>query len=521
MGSLPPPMTHLWTLRQADENRLNRLAQLLALKLTSGDMLALSGDLGAGKTTLARALVRALLDDAGAEVPSPTFSIVQTYDTPRLTVAHADLYRLTSEDEVLELGLDEMLARGALLVEWPDNAPPLTSPNRLDVGLTETSGPNTRDVTLVGHGTWEARLARLEAMSAFLDQSGVDKSAPIHYLQGDASARAYARTTLKGRPVILMDSPRQPDGPPVRDGLPYSRIAHLAEDVRPFVAIAGALKDAKLSVPEIYHSDLTSGLLLLEDFGDGVFGEELTRGTPQAGLWRQAADTLLALRNVSLPPSLPLPDGTSYQVPRQDRAALMIEAELLIDWYWPAVKGEPVTAGARQDFLQIWNALFDRILALPAVWVLRDYHSPNLIMLPDRDAARRTGIIDFQDALAGPAAYDLVSLLQDARVDVAAALERELLTYYCDRAAASDPGFDRAAFEFSYAALGAQRNTKILGIFARLAKRDGKPGYLRHVPRLWDYLDRDLAHPDLAALKHWYAQHFPESSRHIAMKVDL
>lgn len=510
-------MTHLWTARQVSETGLNRIAELLALKLSTGDMVALSGDLGAGKTTLARACLRALLGDAGAQVPSPTFSIVQTYDTPRLFVGHVDLYRLNSEDEALELGLDEMLARGALIVEWPGNAPSLTAANRLDIALSEAGNTDARDIVLSGHGTWGPRLARLEAMSAFLDLSGVDGGAGLRYLQGDASARAYARTTLNDRPVIIMDSPRQPDGPPVRDGLPYSQIAHLAEDVRPFVAVAGALKAANLSVPDIYHADLDQGFLLLEDFGDGVFGQELARGVPQAELWQQGVDTLLAMRNVAMPASLPLPDGSAYVVPRQDRNALQIEAELLIDWYWPAVKGAPVTASARQDFLQIWNAIFDRILVQPAGWVLRDYHSPNLISLTDRIGARRSGIIDFQDALVGPAAYDLVSFLQDARVDVGAPLEGKLLAYYCEHAAAPDASFDRAAFEFSYCALGAQRNTKILGIFARLAKRDGKPGYLRHVPRLWDYLDRDLQHPDLSALRHWFTQHFPEGSRSIAV----
>jgi len=356
-------------------------------------------------------------------------------------------------------------------------------------------------------------------MSGFLDRSGVSPDANVSYLQGDASARAYARTHLNGHSAIVMDSPRQPDGPAIRDGLPYSRIAHLAEDVRPFVAIAQVLSTAGLSAPEIYCSDLERGFLLLEDFGDGVFGQELARGVPQELLWRQGVDTLLALRAVPVPERFVLPDGLEYSIPLQDRRALQIEVELLVDWYWPAINGNAAPAHARDAFLSIWNALFDQLLVLPQGWVLRDYHSPNLIMLPDRGGARRTGLIDFQDALRGPAAYDLVSLLQDARVDVPADLEEKLREHYCAGAEAMDANFDRAAFEFSYAVLGAQRNTKILGIFARLAKRDGKPGYLRHVPRLWDYLDRDLAHPDLAALKAWFAQHFPEASRQIVVKV--
>ncbi len=512
-------MTNHWTVRQADERGLVRIAQLIALKLGAGELIALSGDLGAGKTTFARALVRALLDDPAAEVPSPTFAIVQTYDTARLCVAHADLYRLGMKDEVLELGLDEMLARGALIVEWPDNAPGLTSANRLDVKLSDTSDATTRDVQLTGTGTWGPRLERLAAIAAFLDHNGVSPAARVAYLQGDASARAYARVDLDRGPAILMDSPRQPDGPPVRDGLPYSRIAHLAEDVRPFVAVAGALKAAGVSVPEIYHADLENGLLLLEDFGDGVFASELARGVAQPQLWQQGVEVLLRLRDETPPSILLMADGSAYTVPLQDRACLQIEAELLIDWYWPAVKGSGVDDAAAQDFLKIWNALFDQIFEQPAGWVLRDYHSPNLISLSGRDGVARTGVIDFQDALIGPAAYDLVSLLQDARVDVPAALEQQLLSFYCERASAADPQFDRDSFLFSYAALGAQRTTKILGIFARLAKRDGKPGYLRHVPRLWDYLDRDLRHPGLSALKAWYDEHFPIHLRHLDVKV--
>jgi aminoglycoside/choline kinase family phosphotransferase len=150
---------------------------------------------------------------------------------------------------------------------------------------------------------------------------------------------------------------------------------------------------------------------------------------------------------------------------------------------------------------------------MPQAWVLRDYHSPNLLWLPEREGIARVGVIDFQDAMRGPPAYDLVSLLQDARVDVAPELEAAVFDHYCAAVTARQTGFDRDAFAFAYAALGAQRNTKILGIFARLAKRDGKPAYLRHIPRLWGYLERDLAHPQLAGLKRWYDRHFPTEAR--------
>jgi aminoglycoside/choline kinase family phosphotransferase len=193
---------------------------------------------------------------------------------------------------------------------------------------------------------------------------------------------------------------------------------------------------------------------------------------------------------------------------------LAVEVELLPDWYWPAARGTPIPDEARAAFVSAWDEAFAHLDAGPKGWVLRDYHSPNLVWLPDREGFRRAGMLDFQDALAGSLAYDLVSLLQDARLDVPAELEADLLAYYVRMRSAVTPGFDRDAFLFAYAALGAQRNTKILGIFARLAKRDGKRAYLRHIPRIWRYLERGLAHPGLSALARWFDAHFPAAIRH-------
>ncbi|MCC7252888.1 tRNA (adenosine(37)-N6)-threonylcarbamoyltransferase complex ATPase subunit type 1 TsaE [Hyphomicrobium sp.] len=537
MSRQAPKQQHDWRVVDADEATVVRLAERIALKLARGDVIALSGDLGAGKTTFARALIRAVLGDQDAEIPSPTFSLVQTYATPRLELAHLDLYRIAGDDDLIELGFDELVASGAAIVEWPERVPGLLAANRLDIHLAQGTWPEQRTLGLVGHGTWAPRLARLAAMSDFLDAHPPWDAATAAYLQGDASARAYARLTFPPpdallppsprrvedspsarwggetpRTAILMDQPRQPDGPPIRNGLPYSRIARLAEDVRPFVAVASALLAAGLSAPEIYATDLERGFLVLEDFGGRVFGAEIAKDASQAELWRAATDTLLVLSRVSVPDAITLPDGTTHRVPPQDTNVLGIEVELLPDWYWPAVYGQPIPADVRAEFMSAWESLFARLLAGPKGWVLRDFHSPNLVWLPERDGARRAGLLDFQDALQGPPAYDLVSLLEDARVDVPAALEDELLAYYLD-ARRAEPAFDGDAFRFAYAVLGVQRNTKILGIFARLAKRDGKRTYLRHIPRLWRYLARGLAHPELAALALWFDRHFPAASR--------
>ena len=192
---------------------------------------------------------------------------------------------------------------------------------------------------------------------------------------------------------------------------------------------------------------------------------------------------------------------------------MAIETELLVDWYWPALTGNPPPAEARTEFLTLWNAVLDKVLAMPTGWVLRDFHSPNLMWLPGRAGVRRVGILDFQDAVEGHPAYDLVSLLQDARVDVPAGLAEKLFARYCREAAAADPGFDEEDFAFAYAALGAQRATKILGIFTRLSRRDGKSQYLQHIPRLWGYLEHNLRHVILRPLQAWYDAHLPHSLR--------
>jgi tRNA threonylcarbamoyl adenosine modification protein YjeE len=499
-----------------DEDGVCFLAQCLAFCSRRGDLIALWGDLGAGKTTFARAFISSLLGGGLHEVPSPTFTLVQTYDTAQFPLSHFDLYRIADAREVDELGLDDVLETGLALVEWPARAGDRLGPQRIDVTLAETASDSEhRDVVVEGHGIDTTRLERLAAIHALLAGAGfAAPGASLAYLQGDASTRRYARLSGPAGAAILMDWPRQPDGPPIRDGLPYSRIAHLAEDVRPFVAIADHLAAAGFSTPRLLAHDIAHGLLVIEDLGNGVFGE-LVRAAPerQPALWRAATEVLAALAAIPVPPELPVRGGGVHVLPAYDSAAMAIEVELLLDWYWPAVRGGEPPREARAAFADLWSEVFRALADAPSAWVLRDYHSPNLLWCPRRDGLARVGIIDFQDAMRGPAAYDLVSLLQDARIDVPAALEAELLARYGALAAARTPAFDADAFAFTYAALGAQRATKILGIFARLWRRDGKPQYLRHLPRVWGYLERNLAHPLLRDLAAWYDQHLPSAVR--------
>jgi N-acetylmuramate 1-kinase len=326
-------------------------------------------------------------------------------------------------------------------------------------------------------------------------------------MEGDASTRIFERLALDGQDVILMNAPRRPDGPPVRDGKPYSAIAHLAEDIVPFVAIASGLRERNISAPAIHEADLARGFLIVEDLGN----ERIVAGDPPAPIaerYEAAVDVLVSLHRRKLPDTLPAGPQREYRIPRYDIDAFMIEAELLLDWYLASPNARPTEFG-RKQFNTLWRTALEPAINAPPTWVLRDYHSPNLLWLSGRDGAARIGVLDFQDSLIGPAAYDVASLLQDARVDVPEAMEVTLLSRYVRARRADDADFDAADFTLLYSTLASQRATKILGIFARLDRRDGKPQYLRHMPRLWNYLQRSLAHPALAPLKAWYAANVP------------
>jgi N-acetylmuramate 1-kinase len=299
------------------------------------------------------------------------------------------------------------------------------------------------------------------------------EGAVVAPVAGDASFRRYFRvaSTTRGK-AILMDAP-----PP-------------HEDPRPFLHIAQYLNGHQFRAPEIFATDLTRGLLLIEDFGDRRMREHLDEHPEdEAAVYRAAIDAILRLAQTP-----------AVQAQAYDMATYMREVQLLSEWYMPAMG----LSFDVQEFDQIWTEALAPLAEYQKVTVLRDYHAENIMLLDDG----QQGIIDFQDALVGHPAYDLVSLLQDARRDVSPALEAEMLAYYH---AAAKPGVD---FDAHYALLGAQRNTKIIGIFTRLWKRDGKERYLSFLPRMWGLLERDLAHPDLAPVKHWFDTFIPLDVRH-------
>ncbi|RWD02901.1 MAG: tRNA (adenosine(37)-N6)-threonylcarbamoyltransferase complex ATPase subunit type 1 TsaE [Mesorhizobium sp.] len=485
----------------ADEAATARLGEDLAMALRPGDVLALKGDLGAGKSTLARSLIRALADDAGLDVPSPTFTLVQTYDT-RFPVHHFDLYRLSAAAELDELGFDDALAQGAALVEWPERAETALPDGTLWVELAHQG--DGRLAKLSGQGAAFDRAARSLAMRDFLATAGWGE-AGRRFFVGDASARSYEIVSLAGlAPRVLMNSPRLVLGPPVRDGKPYAVIAHTAQSVTAFVALDRALLAAGVSVPEIHAEDLEQGFLLLEHLGaEGFLNSD---GEPIAERYAAAAELLAMMHGKAWPDRMEAAPGVFHDVPPFDREAMLIEADLLVDWYVPMLTGKPASNALLAGYHTEWNKVLDRLKGSQYTLMLRDFHSPNIIWRGDRTGHDRLGVVDVQDALIGPAAYDVASLAMDARVTISPAIEKRTLdAYVAARHAAG--AFDEAAFREAYAIMAAQRNSKILGIFVRLEKRDGKPFYFKHLPRIRDYLRRALAHPALAGLHDFYAAH--------------
>ena len=468
------------------EEATNRLGADLARATKAGDLILLDGDLGAGKSTLARAFLRGLYGDPELEVPSPTYTLVQHYEGPVLAL-HTDLYRTRSATEADELGLHEALETGIVLVEWPERAPHLLDEATLIVRLTGI-GDKRRAVMAVNSNSAK-RFARTFQIRNFLT-AHCHENAARKMLSGDASTRSY-ETIHNGKtaPLILMNAPKMPDGPPIRDGLPYSRIAHLAESVTPFVAIDMALIEAGFCAPQIHGQDLDHGLLLIEDLGrDTILNEQ---GKPVTERYQASGALLADFHQVKWPKSIKVADGILHDIPEYSRRALLIETELFTDWYWPELRGQSAPDAAKAEWRDAWNLVLDSLANTEQSLVLRDYHSPNIIWRGHQSGTDRIGLIDFQDAVFGPSAYDVASLARDARVDISPELEASIVGAYIARREELG-SFNRAGFDAAFAIMAAQRNAKILGIFHRLNRRDGKPVYLKHLPRIEAYFGRSL-----------------------------
>lgn len=334
----------------------------------------------------------------------------------------------------------------------------------------------------------------------FLAGSGWGAAA-IAPLAGDASFRRYFRLHRAGETAVLMDAP-----PP-------------QEDVRPFLLVGGLLRRMGFSAPRVLAEDATQGFLLLEDLGDDLFTALARDPAVEAEIYGAAVDLLAALHAHH-----PATMADLRRLPPQDHALLEAGLDTFLDWYWPAAVGTPPDAPLRAGFLALWRPLLDRVRSHAgedrAVLVMRDFHADNLIWLPGREGMARVGLLDYQDAVLGHPAYDLVSLLDDVRRDIPRDLAERLRKRYLSQAGITESGPERRDFDACYAILGAQRNIRILGVFVRLCRRDGKARYLDLLPRAWSMLELSLSNPLLAPVRDWMHRHLPPGTARRTVETD-
>lgn len=494
-----------------NEAETRALGHEISLFVRPGDVICLYGDLGAGKTTLARGLIQALsASDCQTDVPSPTFTIVQPYQHLRTPVRHYDLYRISDPEELDEIGFLEDMETTVSIIEWPDHAGSELPENRIEVELA-ISG-ESRLATITGLHDCARLVNRMETVATFLENS---RPRPVErsFLQGDASSRRYERLKIEtGENRLLMDMPPDETARRSSSAAAYMQAAHLADGLKEVLAINQGLRDAGFHAPQAYRADLENGLLVLEDFGSVTFSSLADDSDTLFDAMRDAVELLARMAQMDWPDSVGV-NGATHNISHYDNGALGVEVQLLLDWFWPLAKGSDPEPKVCEEFSEIWRNLFPVLETPNPIWVLRDFHSPNLLVLSGTKAWQRIGLIDTQDCVLGHPAYDLVSLLQDARRDIGDEFEEKLIATYINLREGIDAGFDPEGFKTAYAVLGAQRATKVLGIFARLAVRDGKPAYLQHIPRVSRALDKCLRHPELASLKLWFDTNMPPSVR--------
>jgi aminoglycoside/choline kinase family phosphotransferase len=359
--------------------------------------------------------------------------------------------------------------------------------------------------------------SRNMAMRDFLARSGWG-AATVSPLPGDASTRHYARLSLGDRKAMLMDQPQGAEGSVVpadaseeaRRALGYNAVARLAgADCARFVAAAAWLRAHGLAAPDIYATDHRQGFVILEDLGEALFAEVLAEGGDEKKLYEAAVEVLARIHANDAPASL----SSDKPLFDYDQTALLAETDLMTEWFLPLALGREATEAENAEHRRLWREALAGIAGGRRVFVHRDYHAQNLLWLPDRDGVARVGLIDFQDAVAGSAAYDLISLTEDARREVSPELAEAATRHYLTAMKRQGSPVDEARFRHEMAVMAAQRNTKIVGIFARLYRRDGKARYLVFLPRVWSYLERDLTHPSLARLNAWYDRVIPKEKR--------
>lgn len=461
-----------------------QLAQRLARFIEPGDTLLLQGDLGAGKSHFARSFIQAL-GTKQSHIPSPTFTLVQAYDDTRLPLIHADLYRLKDASELDDLDLHDHFAHGVCLIEWPERAAAALPKTALTLHFTVT-GENTRKVELSGTGAWPRRLKQMlqpadtnraeKDFAGFVAKHGF-AGAEIVPISGDASFRRYFRVKDGNRTAIMMDVPT----------VIVDEDGDMVDLIGNHKRIATWLEGCGLRVGKVIGVDVAQGLLLQEDLGSTPLYDHYA-GTVDGAWLQTGVDALIKMNTAKQLDGL-----KHFDAPR-----MLKNVQLFTDWYLPMLRGHATTPDERARFLDAWAQVLVNFRNVAWGVQLRDYHSPNFMVLGPKPCLENLALIDYQDATHGPLPFDLASLLYDARIAVPRCLRDELLEYYITKT-----GVEAKAFEASFYLIGLLRNTRILGIFVRLAQRDGKKNYLQKIPILLPYIQEALQHPAAAPVRPW------------------
>ncbi|MDG2187302.1 MAG: tRNA (adenosine(37)-N6)-threonylcarbamoyltransferase complex ATPase subunit type 1 TsaE [Hyphomicrobiales bacterium] len=474
---------------------LEELAKTISSNLEKGDIIALIGEIGSGKTTLSKFLINQLTSIEINQINSPTFNLYQSYNKNNVLVNHYDFYRIEKYQDLDEIDLEDSYKNGITIIEWADKYINALTQDYIEIHLTEKL--SYREYKITPKGKLRKRIKNINSLDNFLKKTNL-KINKLEDIYGDASKRKYCRLHLEDKTLILMDSSQEKK---------KINPTKLSTSISDYIHICKYLEKINIRVPELFYTDIKREYLIEEDFGDLKYSHIISKENFKE-LYQPAIDTLLHISEIHHPNNLEV-NGKTYDIPEYDKKIYLNEVEIFIKFYWPFIKGTICTSAIEKEFMDIWNELLIKISSDKSL-VLRDFHSPNLMLLKDEENHKKCGVIDFQDALLGHPIYDLVSLCQDARITISEEEETFLIETYKSKFNFNNYQFDRSNFIDHYCILGTQRSMKILGIFARLSILDSRNDYLVHMPRVINYIKRNMQNSNLSDLSKWLDLNFKE-----------
>lgn len=472
---------------------LQQFVKELSVMLKPGDVIALNGQIGSGKTTFAKLLINSLTETPLDEISSPTFNLYQTYESGALEIAHYDFYRIESEIELSEIDLSDSFENKICIIEWADKYSKILPEDRIEI-LIECQDVD-RIYKVKPLGKCREILDNLNKIKNFLNDLDINFTR-LEKLPGDASKRKYFRVTGLKDNMILMDATQEND---------TRSKTGLSQGIDDFIIIGEYLDSINVRVPKLIARNKTDALLLEEDLGERCYLTAVNRESYKK-LYKPAIETLIHISNIKHPKNISI-NANAHYMRDFDLDIYLNEAEIFIDYYWPFVNGKICSEDQKQEFIHIMKKAYSD-LTNDKTLMLRDFHSPNLLFLENEKGYKKCAIIDFQDALLGHPLYDLVSLTNDARLTINEDHEKYLIELYKADFRFNDYQFDKLSFMEQYHILGVQRSIKILGIFARLAILENNHTYLSHMPRIINYIKRIMYSSNLKELTNWLNMNF-------------